>query len=233
MIENILKGITNRDIASFFWVVVVSLFVIVQSYRKKTNLISAFKNVLKAASNYRLIIIFLILFFNTVLSVYFLKYLGLWNLSQVKNKVIWLIFTGLVMISKAVTIKDYSTLMKQTIYGIFKITIFLEFFTNLYVFNLLLEVLLVFITTCLLIFSTYLEKSTEENKVRLYKFFSSAISLIVFLLLILTAYKVIHNPHNFLNHLSLLNLITPITLSVLSTPSILIIFIYTSYEERR
>ena len=231
MIETILKGINNRDIASFFWVLAISLFTIVQSYRKNTGVFLAFKAVIKSVLHKKLVTIFLILLLSTLCSVYFLKFLNLWDLSQLKNTVLWFVFTGLAIASKAISSEKYKNLFKSTVLANLKLTILLEFFLNLYVFSIFIEIFLVFITTSLFILSIYSKKSTEINEVRTHHFFNILISLIVIFLSAITIYSFINNPIKFLNKLTLLNLITPINLTILSLPSILILFIIKSYED--
>lgn len=231
MIETILKGINNRDIASFFWVVVVSLFLIIQSIKTKSNLLNTVKDVFVAASQYKIIIIFFILLINTLLSVYVLTYLDLWDFSQTKNTFLWLIVTGLAIIGKSFSSDNYKNLLNETILTNLKLTIFLEFFINLYVFSLPIEIFLVFITSILVILSVFSENKNEVNELKAHQFLNTILSAIGILLFIITTYKFIENPDNFLNPLTLLNLITPINLTLLSLPSILILFIIKSYED--
>lgn len=231
MIENILKGINNRDIASFFWVVVVSLLLIIRSIKTKSNLLNAVKNVFVAASQYKLIIIFLILLINTLFSVYVLSYLDFWDFSQTKNTFLWLIVTGLALIGKSFSSDNYKNLLNDTILTNLKLTIFLEFFINLYIFSLPVEIFLVFITSVLVILFVFSEKKNEANEVKTHQFLNTILSAIGILLFIITIYKFIENPDSFLNQLTLLNLVTPINLTLLSLPSILILFIIKSYEE--
>lgn len=230
MIETILKGINNRDIASFIWVLAISLFIIAQSYRKNTGVFSAFKAIIKSILHYKLITLFLILLINTICSVYFLKFINLWDLSQLKNTVLWFLFTGLVISGKAVTSKSYNTLFRSTISSNIKLIIFFEFFINLYVFSLSIEIFLVLFTTSLLLLSVFSEKSTEVNEVKTHQSLNIILAAIGILLSIITIYKLIENPSKFLNPLNFLNLITPINLTILSLPSILILFIIKSYE---
>lgn len=231
MIETILKGINNRDIASFFWVLAISLLMIVQSYRKNTGVFLALKAVIKSVLNKKLTTIFLIFLLSTLCSVYFLKFLNLWDFSQVKNTFLWIIFTGLSFIGKSFSSQNYKLLLKSTILTNLKLLIFLEFFINLYVFSLSIEIFLVFITTFLVILSVFSERRTEVNEVKAHKTINMCIFIIVVLLSTITFFKFINNPEFFLNRLNFLNLITPINLTILSLPSILLLFIVKSYEE--
>lgn len=230
MIETILKGINNRDIASFFWILVVFLFLVIQSIRTKSNLLHNLKSVLIAATQYKILIILFVLLLNTLLSTYILSYFDLWNFSQVKNTFLWFIITGLAIIGKSFSSDNYKKLLNDTILMNINLTIFLEFFINLYVFSLPIEIFLVFIISILAILSVFSKNKTEVNEVSTHQFLNTILSIIGILLSIITIYKLIDNPNNFLNQLTFLNLITPINLTILSLPSILTLFIIKSYE---
>lgn len=231
MIETILKGINNRDIASFFWVLVISLFTIVQSYRKNAGVFSAFKALIKSVLHHKLMILLLILLLNTLFSVYFLKLLNLWDLSQLKNTFLWFLFTGLVFVGKAINSEEYNDLLKNTVLANLKLIIFLEFFVNLYVFNIFVEICLVFITTSLFILSIFSEKSTDINELRVNQLSKTLISIIGVLLIMIIFYQLVNSPENFFNRLNFLNLVTPINLTILSLPSVVTLFIIKSYED--
>jgi len=231
VIETILKGINNRDIASFFWVVVMSLFLTIQSIRKNSVILHSLRKLLISICQYKFIIILSILFLNTLSSVYLLNRFNLWDFSQVKNTFLWIIFTGLSFIGKSFSSQNYKFLLKSTILTNLKLIIFLEFFINLYVFSLSIEIFLVFITTFLVMLSVFSEERTEVNEVKAHQTINICIFIIVILLSTTTIFNFINNPKNFLNRLNLLNLITPITLTILSLPSIFLLFIVKSYEE--
>ncbi len=230
MIETILKGINNRDIATVFWIVVVSLFLVIQSLKTKSSLLHNLKSVLIAATQYKILIVLSVLLLNTLLSTYILIYFDLWDFSQVKNTFLWFIITGLAIIGKSFSSDNYKKLLNDTILINLKLTIFLEFFINLYVFSLPIEILLVLITFILVILTVFSKNRTESNEVKAHQFLNIILSAIFTLLSVITIYKFIENPNNFLNQLTLLNLITPINLTILSLPSILILFIIKSYE---
>ncbi len=230
MIETILKGINNRDIATFFWIVVVFLLLFIQSLKKKSSLLHDLKSVLISVTQYKILIIFFILLLNTLLSTYVLSYFDLWNFSQVKNTFLWFIITGLAIIGKSFSSDNYKKLLNDTILANLKLTILLEFFINLHVFSLPIEIFLVFITSILIILSVLSKNKTELNEVKAHQFLNIILSTIGILLSIITIYKFIESPNNFLNQLTLLNLITPINLTILSLPSILTLFIIKSYE---
>lgn len=230
MIETILKGINNRDIASFFWLVVMFLFLSIQSIRKNSEVLTSLRKLLISIYQYKLIIILSVLLLNTLLSIYLLNHFNLWDFSQVKNTFLWLIITGLSLIEKSLSSDNYKNLLNDTILTNLKLTIFLEFFINLYAFSLPIEIFLVFMTSILVILSVFSEKKTEVNELKANQFLNITLSVISILLFIITIYKFIENPSNFLNKLTLLNLITPINLTLLSLPSIIILFIIKSYE---
>lgn len=71
--------------------------------------------------------------------------LGLWHTTAIKETVYWFVGTGLALAGNATQATPNTALWKQVVRRALRVTIFIEFAVNLYVFPLLVEFVLVFI----------------------------------------------------------------------------------------
>lgn len=128
---------TTREIAIGIWLGIFIAFII----SKRSVRISA-ANFLKIAFSKKLSYIYLLIIFYTAGIVYGLYTFNLWNESQLKNTVLWLLTVGLVSLFD-VTDKKKVNYFKETVFDIFRATTIVQFLTELYTFNLIIELIIV------------------------------------------------------------------------------------------
>lgn len=138
---------TNRQLALGTWSL---LFIIYIFLYKKTRL-PAF-NVIRLSLNPKFIIMYIIMGLYTCAIVYLLHFIGFWDTSLLAKTIMWVLFTGIVSvfraIEKAKDIGYFKTIFKDYV----KIAIVLEFIVNKYTFSYFAEFILMliifFVTAC-------------------------------------------------------------------------------------
>lgn len=145
----------NRELAVGIWIIAFAIWVLVQnSFRQ------SFYNLLKAFFVKRIIILFALMFTYIGLITWFLETLGIWDLTQLKNTIIWAISVAAVTMFRIRTIADDEHYYKNAILDNLKLIVILEFIINIHSFSLLIELIVIpfaAITTGVMAFS-------ENNK---------------------------------------------------------------------
>lgn len=90
-----------------------------------------------------------------VLEVHIGAKLGLWSLQHLKGTVLWTICCGSVLLFKVTNVDSTGLFFRQSLTALVQITVFIEFFTNLYTMSLAAELVLqIVVVTLVLLVST-------------------------------------------------------------------------------
>lgn len=124
----------NREIATAIWLVVLFIFMLAKKEIRKSLL-----DVIKAFFKIKIlipVILMIIYIFGTLLVLY---QINLWDISLLKDLIIWFIFTGLVLVFNSITSKKEESFFRKYIIDNIKIVIIIEFIINTYTFSLMGE----------------------------------------------------------------------------------------------
>ena len=214
---------SNREIATGTWILlgfIASLF--------SKNIRKSYSNLIKSFLNKYLILytLFSIIYFTLI--IYFLDlYLLKFQPSQLKDAIIWFVFSGLIATGSLITKKN-STILKDIILENIKLTIFVEYLITTYVFDLLIEISIFPILLFLIVLVEYSRNKPEYGKVhRLLNFIQIASSFYILLITIISA---IIDIQNLFSLTTLVNILLPLLLMVLYIPLMYILSVYVKYE---
>lgn len=156
--SNLVNIFSNRELALIFWFLVVFLVLLIWNTGR-----FHLKEIAKSAFVPKLTITYLSFITYVSLIVILLWKCNFWNTSLLKDTIIWFVFSALGVFFSLSKVRDASY-FGRLIKGSVSATVIIEFFVNLYTFNLLAELIifpcLIFIVTL----SAYSEISAETNK---------------------------------------------------------------------
>ncbi len=128
----------NREISLGIWLIITLLIVVSKKKNRKY-----LGNIFKILLNKKIILLILISVIYTTSIVISLYYIHFWNISLLKDTIIWFCFSGLVINFKyVIDLKKDDNLTKRVILDNIKAVIILEFILNIYSFPLYIEIFL-------------------------------------------------------------------------------------------
>ena len=164
----------------------------------------------------------------TSIVVMILYFINFWNLSLLKDTIIWFCFSGVVISINSVTSdKDYNLFKKIILDNIIFIFLY-EFIVNVYTFPLWAEFFFLPFVTFIILLDTVAslnKKYTDLSKILKILQFIIGISVLIY-----SIYSIIHDFKNFKTLNTLKDFLLPIILSISFIPFIYISLLYSNYE---
>ena len=155
--------------------------------------------------------------------------LGYWTLSNLKDSIIWFIFSGLPIGFIVATDKMKNGFWKSLIMKNLKLTVLVEYIVNLFTFSLLFELIIVPIVTFIALLNTFSKHYKEHKDVE--KLTNSILVVIGLFVLFYTIDRAI-TEYNSVGNLDVLkNFLFPIIYSFISIPYMYIFTLYVEYEK--
>jgi hypothetical protein len=223
ILTEIFKAFDNREIAISIWLLIGIIFCLTKSSCRKVLF-----NFLKILTDIKIVSIIFLAWAYSLLIIYILYSFAFWNFSMTKDSILWFLLSGLIIlinVNKTDQNKDYFLdILKDNI----KATILLEFVANIYNFSLLGEIF--FIPFIVLISIIMGITSTNEKYKIVENFFTTIISLIGFILLILSVIQIITSIQEYLNFHMLKLFLLPIILSIAFIPFAYLFAVFMNYE---
>lgn len=219
----ILQILNNREISTICWVTVFIILSLTQKTIRESVL-----RVIMAFTEYKILIMFfmMLVYISIFISIFYS--LSIWDFSLIKDTLLWtfgVAFAMLVNINEASEKEDY---FKKVLFNSFKLIIVLEFITNFYVFNIVVELIALPIILLLTMISVFSERKELNKKAK--QLAGSLIIVYGIVVLMFSIYHVSNDFENFttLNNIKLL-LLSPI-LTTLFLPFIYITAVLMTYE---
>lgn len=214
---------SNREIAVSIWVIIFLSW----AFTKKEVRDSA-KHVIRAFCHRAILTIFALMTGYVYLIVDFLSSMGLWDLDQLKNTVLWFIFVASVELFKANIVHEEEDYFRKSIKGHFKLIVILEFIVAFQSFSLIAELIIVPISTLVVLLLVVSESKDEYKPVE--RFMSWLLSMFGVFMLSFGLYFIYSHFGEFTQFKTFMDFTTPIILSILLLPFIFLISVYMHYE---
>lgn len=221
MLSIITDIFNTREIAI---AILISLLIIFALYKSSKDIMDSFKSVLEIFFSKKIITPILIMFFYSLILIYILNTLGLWENHQIKNYIYWLIGVGIVTHFKKDTYSIKSVL-KDTL----SLIVIFQFILTFYTFNLFFELIFISIISFLSMVKVVIDKDDEDKK-NVNKFIDILLSIFGFTLIFLTAKEYWNNFDEFANSKTLYDFFVPTFLSIMAIPYYYLFFILIRYE---
>ncbi|WP_313027586.1 hypothetical protein [Pseudomonas lopnurensis] len=213
----------NREIAVAIWLLPLATW-----FFSNKGIRSAFGSVLDGLSKKVIIISFSLLVLHTLVSVWLLSEMGMWDLTQIKNSVFWFFGVAVVSFFRLNKIADDSDYFKNAVKDNLKIIVFLQFLVSFYTFNIIVE--LVFVPFMALLGGLIAVSQRDEKHLRVYKALNKLLEFVGLMIIVYAAYRLLHEFQEFAQFQTFLDLAVPISLSILLLPLIYLFHVYMAYE---
>lgn len=191
---------------------------------------NAFKNLVKAFFVKHILYILLLMSLYVLGVVYFLSVVGIWEVGQLKNTILWMIFVGFITLLKVDDLTVRQDYIKHFVLSNLKLMAMLEFFVGIVTLPLLIELVAVFIITILCLLITASSKYTSTKYVRLREWAGNIIAAYGVCLVFWSCYKLMFNFDEFLNEDVGFDFLIPAVLTLTYLPFALIFKLYIAYE---
>jgi hypothetical protein len=215
--------LNNRELAIVIWVAIFFIWIIFQSSIRKS-----FFDVLQAFFVQQIVVAITLMILYITLMVTFLFYIGLWDSSQIKNTIVWTVFVAAIMLlntSKNVEDPHY---FKKAAMDNLKFIIVIEYVINLYVFNLVIELIWLPFSFILYGMLAISERNTEYKQVK--NLLNIVLTVLFVGMLGYAIYQIVNDFEKFASYKNLINFILPPIMSTLLLPFIYFTALYSKYE---
>ena len=217
-----IQEFSNRELAIAIWILVAIISSLFHHEIRKSLF-----HVIKAFFAWKLVISYALMILYITIMLLSLNALGIWRLTHFVNTMLWFVCVAFVMLfenSKANDQKFFKNAIKDNL----KILIFLEFLINMYVFNILVELLLVPI---LFLLGAMIAISETDEKYEIARTFLNSIMVLIGLVITsYVLYMAVNDFERFATLENLENFYLPILLTTIFLPFIYFMALFVSYE---
>ena len=211
-----------RELALLIWPGVAICFILIREQIRESFFV-----VIKAFFAARLVAVYTCMLAYTTLIIYCLLQLGLWDKSQLKNTIVWVLTVGLFSFSDISPEKN-TNYFKKALKDIFKFTAIIEFIINVYTFNLFIELLIIPIAVFIVGILAFAEREEQHKPVA--KLMNGILSIFGLFLICYATYWIINDFSAFASKGTLNDFVMPPVLSLLFLPFVYLLSIFMGYE---
>jgi hypothetical protein len=211
---------TNREIAIIIWIAIITIFAL---FRKQVR--NSLLNDIKSVLNIKILLyIFVYLFYFHLI----LDYLGWWDINNLKDIIIWFMFSGLPIGVFVATNKLERGYWKNIVLDNLKLVVLVEFIISSFTFSLIAELFLVPIITLIVALNTFSGHYKEYKPAE--KLTSNIMSFFGLFLLIYSLFRTIIEIHSIGNISTLNAFLLPVVCSIISVPYMYVFKLIVEYE---
>lgn len=212
---------SNREIAIIIWINLFLLYCLI-----KTDIRKPLKNLIKAAFNKKLILLYIIIYSYIAILIYILYKIKYWNIYFIKDTLIWLITVPIFSIMKAE--EDGKKYFKETLKSCFEIYILIEFIGVNYPFSIWIELIIIPIVILFSLVGEFAEKFGGTKEVST---FAYVIVIIISVFAFIHSIKLaIIDIENIFTIETLKNIIYIPLLTIFYMPMTYLILVFMNYE---
>lgn len=222
------SSISNREIASLFWITVFFIFIL-----SKGEMRSIIGNFLKTLFQKPIIVILLLFLLYTTLLIWIYKKLDFWSSNLEKDTILWVTGTALILVYNSVKAQNFNH-FKEIIKDAFKWLIVLEFLIGFYTFSLTTELILIPFLTYIYFTISYIEvfsyKLPEKAKI-VSPFLNKILSYFGIFIFGFVIFKTVTQTSELLTFDNFKSFLLPLLFTISFIPFIYLIALYSAYEQ--
>lgn len=213
----------NREIAILIWTLIALAWV---SYQK--NIRMSILSVLFCLRQKKIIVIFISMLVYVILIVFLLYKIEFWDISMTKDTLIWLFGIAIVMLINFDQANGDKQYFKKMVLDNFKLILVIEFVVNLYVFNFVVELIMVPMLSIIVLMGAV--AGTQKEYMVVEKIMNSILAIFGICFILFSCFSIANNFQNFATINNLYSFILPIILTIVYLPFIYFIALYAEYE---
>jgi len=221
--EGLDKIFNNREVATAIWLFVIFFFMLIKKDIRKSLL-----KILKIFFGLQILSLLFLMIFYFVLIITFLYFIKFWNISLLKDSIIWFCFAGIVTVFNAATSPENEKIFRKIIIYNLNLIIILEFIINTYTFSLLKELIFIPSVTLIVVLGVFAETKSKYSSVE--KTMNKLQIFIGISILILSIFNIFTDFKNFGNLATLKSFLLPPIFSVSFLPFIYLVVLFLKYE---
>ena len=214
---------TNREIAA---IICIGLFTIIYFFHKQVRI--SFINVIKSALKIKLLEYFFsyLFYFSAIIySFYCLKW---WDITNLKDTMIWFIFSGLSIGVFVGTNKLESGFWKKLILDNLKFNLLVEFVISLFTFSLIVELIIVSVIGFIVLLNSF---SRINNQYKAVEKLTSLILTFIGLFILVYSLHTVTDIYSIVNMNNLKSFLFPVLFSIISVPYMYIFKLIVEYDK--
>ena len=221
-IQQFIQAFNNRELATSIWILLAAILCVFYSKTRKPLF-----QAIKILFAWKLLISYMLMLTYIACIIWGLKAIAVWRIDHIHITFLWCICVAFVKLFDCQKAKDQN-FFKESVKDNIKGLIFLQFFINLYVFNIWVEFMIIPIFGIIGAMKAITERSKNYEIVdKLLNYILLANS---FFLLIYAAYYLIYDFKNFTSMQIFESFYIPILLSILFIPFIYLTALLEAYE---
>ncbi|NLR64340.1 hypothetical protein HGH92_08485 [Chitinophaga varians] len=213
----------SREQALYLWMFIILISVIIIPSTRKH-----LPGIIRIAFSSQFLCLYAIMLLYTLGIVFIFYKCSLWNASQLKNTIVWFLFSALASFFAINKIKSENEYIKEAIKETFSYTLVAEYLIGFYTFNFWVEFLSFPILILIIGMLVFTDKDPRYLSVK--KLLSKLLSIIGLFLVGYTAYKLITEFDDFAVIGTLSDFLIPPALSIAFLPFIILLSKYLKYE---
>ena len=221
--DKILQIFNNREISIFCWVIIFIIWSLTQKSIRK----SAF-GVIKTLFAYKITIMILMMLIYISFFIILFYNIDIWDISILKDTIYWTFGVAFIMLMNINDASKNEHYFKQTLLNSFKLIIVIEFVTNLYVFNLFVELISLPIILFFVMISAFTERKEEHKKVK--QLSDSLFAIYAIIVLIFSIYHISKDLNGFISIYNLKSLLLSPILTIFFLPFVYMTALFMTYE---
>lgn len=218
--------LNNREWALVIWIVVVGLFILFSP--KMVHVRKSLRGVIKAFFVRHIISTLTLMLVYIATMIYGLSRIGIWEFNQTKNTIIWIISVAVLSLFQLESAKQDPHFFKHSVLDNLKLIAIIQFVIGVYVFNLVIELILVPIMA---IVGAMLAVAQSDEKYQLIeKILNGFLATLGIIFIVHTLYMLATNFGDFGKIQTVYDFSIPPLLTFLYLPFIFFMMVYTTYE---
>ncbi|WP_060981143.1 hypothetical protein [Vibrio splendidus] len=214
----------NRELASMTMVTAIFIW---SSY-KNQNVSWALISVARAFIQKAIIITLITLIFYTSLIILILYHLGVWDVGQLKNTILWFLFVALVQVSRTINTQDPKSFLHVSLSDQVKLIILVQFLVAFQTFGYFTELVLVSSISVLAMCSVISDNNPSYYQAK--RLFDILLAVIGASLFIGSFWNIYTDPDEFFSLDTFRDFLVPILLSVGLLPYIYAFYHFLAFE---
>lgn len=221
--DSITELFNNREIAVAVWLIIGLALAVINS-----NIRGSLKSLIVQFFHFKILVLYLLAVAYTFLGVYLFSKCNVWTTAQLKDTILWCIFTIPSTMLKLNRSREDKNYFKNAAKENFKLSVIIEFITGVYTFSLSVELIL--IPLAILIGVMQAVAGKQEKYVAVQKALSKILVLFGLFIVGYTIYEITIHVHQFASYETLRDFLLSPMLVLWFLPFIYLMSLYITYE---
>lgn len=222
-ITEVINIFNSRELALFVWILVFLIWSLL-----KKNLRTCYGDIITATLHPKILLYFLTMTLYIVLIVLGLRSAGYWQTSMLKDTLLWLLFTGVIIGANSLTTKN-EPFIKTTVIESVQAIVLVEFIANTYTFSFWIEIFIIPLMSIVVMMNVI--STTDKKYESVEKFTNWIQGLFGLWVLVYSLSSAISDINNLKSLDTVKIFLLPFFLTILFMPYVYILMLYSDYEQ--